>query len=73
MNKTNMLESLKGLLLYKNGLVGLIIANAFILIFAPTHWLYYDVRYFIEWVDVIKQHGLFSVYLYAHNIFYLLD
>ncbi len=70
MNKTRMLESLKRLFLYKNGLVGFIIANVFILVFAPTHWLYYDVRYFIEWVDVIKQHGLFSVYSYAHKVAY---
>ncbi len=70
MNKPSMSESLKKLFLYKNGLIGLILANIFILVFAPTHWLYYDVRYFIEWVDVIKQHGLLSVYIYSHKVAY---
>lgn len=63
-------EKISEMLRYKNGLVLLIIANTILLLTAIFSWNYYDVRYFLEWVDVAKKHGILYIYKYARKAAY---
>ncbi len=51
-------------------LLATLIAIALLAISMPLAWNYYDVQFFIDWVNVIDEHGLLSVYKYAYRAAY---
>lgn len=51
-------------------LLAALIAVALLTISMPLAWNYYDVQFFIDWVNVIDEHGLLSVYKYAYRAVY---
>lgn len=47
-----------------------LIAIALLAISMPLAWNYYDVQFFIDWANVIDEHGLLNVYKYAYRAAY---
>ncbi len=51
-------------------LLAALIAAALLAISMPLAWNYYDVQFFTNWINVIDEHGLLSVYRYAYRAAY---
>lgn len=43
---------------YRGGILLYILANMYLLSTIPFSWLYYDIRYYLEWVDLAWSRGL---------------
>ncbi|ABN69618.1 hypothetical protein Smar_0510 [Staphylothermus marinus F1] len=63
-------EKIRKVLTYQNGLLLLLLINILLLSTAIFSWNYYDVRYFLEWADVVRDHGILFVYKYARKVAY---
>jgi len=48
----------------------LVLSIIFTILVAPTSWNAYDINFFIEWVNVAEQYGLFNVYRYCSKVAY---
>jgi len=48
----------------------LVLSIIFTILVAPISWNAYDINFFIEWVDVTEQYGLFNVYRYCSKVAY---
>ncbi len=57
MRRNKVLEAIIWFLTYRRGLLLFIVANIYLLAFIPFSWLYYDVRYYYEWVDITWSNG----------------
>jgi len=50
---------MKKFITYREGLLLYILANIYLIVTVPYSWLYYDVRYYIEWYNVAWSYGFF--------------
>jgi len=51
------------LIKYRNGVLVWILSNIFLLTTIPFSWLYYDVRYYYEWVEITWGNGWIIAFL----------
>lgn len=58
---------IKWFLTYRQGLLVLIVANIYLLLFIPFSWLYYDIRYYYEWVDITWSKGFVFIINRFHS------
>jgi len=66
--KLKLVKRLKSLIGYRRGLLLLVVANACFIALIPFSWLYYDVRYYIDWFEVIWSKGYY-VLVFSPGLF----
>ncbi len=58
-----LLNKIIWLIKYREGLIPYILANIYLLATIPFSWLYYDIRYYLEWVDITWRYGFILAYV----------